>query len=437
MIATQLITSLCSAPDGARRGVLHELENLANVEDVRLTSRPLRRVDARFEWLEAQFGPCVRHVTEALLIKLGYMVFSNDYPKLAPLIPWIGREIHRLRKSFPEAWVFLDAACALDVAWDDDGGILATVLDAVPRLVEDNRTVIDWYMELDRRPDILRMDMKDAFDDAHAWHEQLRVSAEKGMPRPGVVVLNMGPLLESGRADGWTLQELDTRKRIEVEGKTMGHCVSGLHYWEGVRDGRFRIFSLRDPAGRPWATLQVGITGDSPEIIQVKGRGNVNVANYESGKLDGLDDGATCIMIRDLAVIAAVFLLTGSTTIGSEELDLVKEAGDMRMSVGLFGQPWPELDGEDDEDEHDEHTFPQVLACPACGNVNSDDISAYVNTGMRIHISAMDGQRSRTVSLSAGDGYEWGAHELKLECLQCAHEWDFPVDDIAHTYDAW
>jgi|APSaa5957512576_1039674.scaffolds.fasta_scaffold03945_1 hypothetical protein len=442
MLAIQLLSSLSCAPEGLRRGALYRVVNM-NAE-TEAGTRKLRGVQARMGWVERQFGSCVKRVTEMLLIDLGYRIWDHEYPRIVPLIPWLGREVRDLKDDFTGGWKLLESACELDEAGDDDGEIVLGAVKLVPRLSEDVRTIIDWYVELDERPDILRMDMKEAYDIAHAWHEQLKVNAEKGMPRPGVVVLDLGSVTEGDAARGWTLQDLDTRKRIEAEGKVMGHCVSGRQYWDQVRDGHSKIYSLRDPAGRPWVTWQVTTPegavspeGASVSISQVKGRGNLNVASYEPGRFDGLDDVETCDLIRDLAVIASGWVLTGVAEIDGPTADRLKSSTDLALSVAMFGKPSQVVEGDEEADEDDEQwedRYPPVLACPNCGNDLSYEIGAFANVGRRIHIEVTDGRRSQSVIVSGGDPYDWELSEVRMECHDCGHVWDFPRGEIQVRY---
>lgn len=59
---------------------------------------------------------------------------------------------------------------------------------------------------------------------------------------------------------------------LKYEGDMMGHCVGG--YCDRVMSGENRIFSLRDTkTGEPHVTIDVR-NGETPSIVQVKGKGN-------------------------------------------------------------------------------------------------------------------------------------------------------------------
>lgn len=53
--------------------------------------------------------------------------------------------------------------------------------------------------------------------------------------------------------DGWTVQEL-APEDLEVEGEVMQHCVGD--YCEEVESGETVIYSLRDPQGKPYVTME-------------------------------------------------------------------------------------------------------------------------------------------------------------------------------------
>lgn len=66
-------------------------------------------------------------------------------------------------------------------------------------------------------------------------------------------------------SDGWTVQDLRAKRELEAEGKNLVHCGAG--YFQAVRDGESRIYSLRDPEGQPWITMEwTPIQGEIDEI---------------------------------------------------------------------------------------------------------------------------------------------------------------------------
>jgi hypothetical protein len=172
----------------------------------------------------------------------------------------------------------------------------------------------------------------------------------------------------------------------------------------------------------------------SVRISQVKGRGNRNVSTYEPGVYEGLDDRYTCAVIRDLAVISSLFLLTGSAEKSEEGLQRLLQVMDIAASVQQFLDPVhvsdgddPEGDGEEEEHDEDWHDrFPPVLACENCGNDLEYEIGVYADVGRRIDITMPDGPDSLYVNVHGGDPYDWDLSDVKMECHHCGHEWDFP-----------
>jgi hypothetical protein len=70
--------------------------------------------------------------------------------------------------------------------------------------------------------------------------------------------------------DGWTVQRLREPDQLKVEGEVMQHCVGT--YCEAVETGHSIIYSLRDPQGKPHATME---TRDKfPHFVQVQGKQN-------------------------------------------------------------------------------------------------------------------------------------------------------------------
>ena len=71
--------------------------------------------------------------------------------------------------------------------------------------------------------------------------------------------------------DGWNMVNVNSENDLDVEGAKMHHCVAG--YWDAVRRGQSRIYSLRDPQNQPKATIE--IQGD--KVIQIKGPNNASI----------------------------------------------------------------------------------------------------------------------------------------------------------------
>ena len=74
--------------------------------------------------------------------------------------------------------------------------------------------------------------------------------------------------------DGFTAVQLMTSDALDRETEYMGHCIGQGNYGEGIRSGLIKIFSIRDMAGEPHATLEVR----NNCVFQCKGRDNKAVA---------------------------------------------------------------------------------------------------------------------------------------------------------------
>ena len=73
--------------------------------------------------------------------------------------------------------------------------------------------------------------------------------------------------------DGWNMVNVNSENDLDVEGAKMHHCVSG--YWDNVRSGTSRIYSLRNPQNQPMVTIEV----QGKKVIQIKGPSNAKVTD--------------------------------------------------------------------------------------------------------------------------------------------------------------
>lgn len=71
---------------------------------------------------------------------------------------------------------------------------------------------------------------------------------------------------------------------LDAEGKMMGHCVGS--YCDQVSGGGTRIFSLRDPSGKPHVTVEVapkyGLEKEAADRVGLDEEGGATQAYYES-----------------------------------------------------------------------------------------------------------------------------------------------------------
>ena len=157
-----------------------------------------------------------------------------------------------------------------DQEWDPrEMGIEGSSSTLYNEMITHLPSVMDWVTAL--HPDLTGLDWHDVLLASQTWHRRF-VQAGFGSPcAPALVVLRW--------PDGWTLQRLTEKKDFAREGTSMGHCIGGpdrgrgvrdgeSSYWQSARDDVTRVFSLRDPDGRPQATVEMRAAG---RVNQVQG----------------------------------------------------------------------------------------------------------------------------------------------------------------------
>lgn len=172
------------------------------------------------------------------------------------LAPWFAREIRKNLKAFA-------SFRALD---NNPDPALRGIPGMFMPLHDVSRQMTDWWNE--EQPDILRYTWEQALVASYEWHRQLAADTPLGgKALAGVPVLRF--------EDGWTLERLVTRRQLESEGQSMGHCVGG--YWQKVREASCVIFSLREGDGSPVATIEAQKTEGLWKMRQVQGRQNQRI----------------------------------------------------------------------------------------------------------------------------------------------------------------
>lgn len=127
----------------------------------------------------------------------------------------------------------------------------ADTMDFVCSLPDDDRRI--------RRID--RMSWTDAEALSQAWHATIAKNGQKSRD----LIVGTRRIMEFD--GGAYIAELLTPEALSAEGSAMGHCVGG--YWRRVLSGATRIVSLRDQAGHPHVTIELG---GSPRIRLDDGR---------------------------------------------------------------------------------------------------------------------------------------------------------------------
>lgn len=130
------------------------------------------------------------------------------------------------------------------------------------------------------------------------WQEQERIDLNKTTAEEALLALETFEPdidVEQGEIvyewdDGWTVQKLTQADQLIEEGEIMQHCVGS--YCEEVESEETTIYSLRDPEGKPHATMEV--KAGETRFEQVQGKQNQPpIPEYqeridEFGKAEGI-----------------------------------------------------------------------------------------------------------------------------------------------------
>lgn len=128
----------------------------------------------------------------------------------------------------------------------------------------------DYIKSLDEREQYkaLRGDFNAVNAKAEKWHEDLAKGS--GVAGQDISVSKYFEDTEPyfDLKNGWKIVRLTSQAACKLEGGEMGHCVGGGGYTPQ------NILSLRDPKGRPHATIEIRRVGPKIEIHQIKGKQN-------------------------------------------------------------------------------------------------------------------------------------------------------------------
>ena len=232
------------------------------------TADAFLRARTAYPWLELLAGPGEKS-KERLYEQLEYF---RDTREIDKYIPWLAAELNaayrpvkktakRVLKHRDKTGKFwLDES---SVAYDD----LMNFLNAEGRIGWLAFGAIATWAEATGQ-DLKEWDLPTAGTAAIDWmeHHQPEVDVDQGE-----VVYEF--------ADGWTIQRLTTQDQFWNESQAMGHCVgkrdeTGCYYYPAELAGiEFDIYSLREPKGKPHATIEVTNPTEA-EIQQIRGKGN-------------------------------------------------------------------------------------------------------------------------------------------------------------------
>lgn len=128
---------------------------------------------------------------------------------------------------------------------------------------------------------------------------------------------------------------LTTSRLLRAEGRVMRHCVR--NYDELCHQGRARVFSMRDLAGRRVATASLIWRDDYWHLDQIKGPRNAEVLESECTFFDG---DSTVALIEETEVYY----------VGHEVLRLYRQAWDSALGSYVRGLLIPLGSGVTDAD---------------------------------------------------------------------------------------
>jgi hypothetical protein len=247
---------------------------------------------------------------------------------VAPLIPWIAKEINRilkkrfkdplksvpardvgyrarwstnltlegvealmsLRDNAPRSWS-QDTSGAKDLVYkgknlrgympsftipvvsDTFGALNLTARDFLQRahlkrLVKAFPLIRDWYGS-GEAGDIGRLTYQEADAAQKRWHRSLRSKTPGGE----LVKASTRGTVVAPLSGGWKIERLAVGD-LRPQSKAMGHCVGRVSgYAQGVRSGATDILSVRNDKDRSVFTLELSLRG-TPRLIQFKGNGN-------------------------------------------------------------------------------------------------------------------------------------------------------------------
>ena len=185
--------------------------------------------------------------------------------KLQQLIQEEKRRNELKDSSLPEEWLAI-------IKINNYSGRLQTYLRALARgnkLPQLNQQVLDKLSKINHFVEEHRDNPIDNFSfDKLA---ETAIEWEESFKQPGATTnyekldIVYGPEWENNSFNGHYITEVTTKDDLFLEGTLLNHCVKGPDYYQKVKNKETRIFSLRDPAGRPLVTMEV-----SPDLYNFK-----------------------------------------------------------------------------------------------------------------------------------------------------------------------
>lgn len=175
---------------------------------------------------------------------------ESDY-----IFPWVARELSRLSKR-----TIAQADQDIEEKYSPRDTWLENYFDVLEELRDRANAIAAWAQK--NRIDINKLSLAEALEESKDFRNKVAVPQ-------GTIVKKF--------ESGWTVQELRGRGRLDPEGRRLQHCVGS--YCSAVERGESQIYSLRDPDGVPYVTMEVDPKTD--KFQQVYGLSNSKVGSNE------------------------------------------------------------------------------------------------------------------------------------------------------------
>ena len=215
-------------------------------------------------------------------------------------------------------------------------------------------------------------------------------------------------------SDGWNMVNVKSENDLDVEGAKMHHCVAG--YWDNVRSGTSRIYSLRDPQNQPKATIE--IQGD--KVIQIKGPNNAKVDDDDLVEKikEFFDDREDIKKQSNINPVADHFEDWQERIYWTYEPDQIGYA----ITESIYGPDESEYDAIDDDVTEDFNRF--GIISPVWNHeqfAESNLYGSHIPDIMDAAISEIHDGLQRS-----GSAFNWDNEAYTIE--------DYPLDDYANTF---
>jgi uncharacterized protein YjbI with pentapeptide repeats len=214
--------------------------------------------DSRMYWKEPIDGRW-RTLTDAIPLVTSNTFadgLMNEPHKADGVFLWVARELSKLSKH---VIVAMDKEGSTDFRNREEYELYTEALDTLRRRTN---AIAAWAQK--NRIDLNKLSLAEALEGSKDFKSKVAVPQ-------GIVVKRF--------KSGWTIQELRGRGRLDPEGERLQHCVGS--YCSRVESGLSQIYSLRDPDGVPYVTMEVD--PDSSHFVQVFGEKNSSVGSKEFG----------------------------------------------------------------------------------------------------------------------------------------------------------